>query len=145
MENDNFNRVNFKKLTLDGICSYARIISVYDGDTFTAGIPFKDDCYRFSFRILNIDAPEIKNDPGNAKKSRNRLIQLMGLSIELSEDLSRKELINMFMKEKILVWIKCGRFEKYGRVLCTVYDYTKQINLGDVLLQENLANLYNKH
>ena len=50
----------YKRFTLDGIKTKAQVLSVYDGDTFTAGIEFLNEFFSFSFRILEINTPEIR-------------------------------------------------------------------------------------
>ena len=129
----------YKRFTLDCIKTKAQVLSVYDGDTFTAGIEFLNEFFSFSFRILEINTPEIRSDYENAIKSRNRFLQLIGVEIELDSKKSKKE-IEKFLVE-IFVDVECKKFDKYGRVLCNVFK--DDVNLGNMLLEENFAVPYN--
>lgn len=128
----------YKKFSLKGLKFNAEILSVYDGDTFDAGIFFLDNYFKFKFRILEINAPEIISDYENAIKSRNRLIQLMGIEIDINSTLSKKEIKQLFNNN--FVEIECSNFDKYGRVLC--YIFKDGENLGKKLLEENYASKY---
>ena len=104
--------------------SGGKVISVYDGDTFTIvselninGI--KKD-YKFRVRIREIDAPEIRGvDKYNAIISRD------------------------FVNQRIMnnnVILDRVAYDKYGRILADVYY--NGINLGQELLENNLAKKY---
>jgi len=128
----------YKKFSLKGLKFNAEVLSVYDGDTFDAGILFLDNYFRFKFRILEINAPEIISDYENAIKSRNRLIQLMGIEIDIDSKLSKKEVKNLLNNN--FVDVECFDFDKYGRVLC--YLYKEGEDIGKKLLEENYAKRY---
>ena len=129
----------YKALSLNGINTKAEVLSVYDGDTFTGGIEFLDSFYKFSFRISKIDTPEIRTDYENAIKSRNRFLQLIGVDIDLDSKKTKKEIKRLLID--IFVDIECKEFDKYGRVLCNVYK--DNIDLGQTLIDENFACVYN--
>jgi len=130
----------YKKLTLNGLNTKAEILSVYDGDTFTAGIEFLNDFYKFRFRILEIDTPEIKTDFENAIISRNRFLQLIGLDIDLNSKLTKKEIQNLLIANCLFVDVECHNFDKYGRILCKIYK--DGVDLGNVLIIEKFARTY---
>lgn len=136
------NTHDYKQFSLNKIDIYAKIISVYDGDTFSAGVLYKNDFYKFTFRIANINTPEIKNDYENAIKSRNRFLQLAGLDINLTNECNKKTIIDMLKKYNIIVFLKCKSFDKYGRTLCDVYSKDKSINIGLKLIEEQYACKY---
>lgn len=129
----------YKSLTLNGINTKAEVLSVYDGDTFTGGIEFLDSLYKFNFRISKIDTPEIKTDYENAIRSRNRFLQLIGVDIDLDSKKTKKEIKSLLID--IFVYIECKSFDKYGRVLCNVYK--DNVDLGQTLIDENFACVYN--
>jgi len=128
----------YNKFSLKGLIFKAEVLSVYDGDTFYAGIFFLDNFFKFKFRILEINAPEIISDYENAIRSRNRLIQLMGVDININSNISKKEVKQLLNNN--FVDIECYNFDKYGRVLC--YLFKEGINIGKTLLEENYAKKY---
>mgnify|MGYP001222278035 CR=1 FL=1 len=88
---------------------YGRVVKVYDGDTITIGAklyPVKRNSpiYRFSVRLNGIDTPEIK---GSGPEEHHVAI------------LARDWLSNKIMGK--MVYLDNVKFEKYGRLLATVY------------------------
>ena len=130
----------YKKFTLDGLQHKGRILSVYDGDTFIAGIPFMDDKFQFKFRISKIDTPEIRKEFDKAMQSRNKFLQLCGLDIDLHSKLTKKEIENLLKNTIIEVDIFCKKHEKYGRILCDVFK--NDVDIGQKLIEENFAKRY---
>jgi endonuclease YncB( thermonuclease family) len=130
----------YKKFTLDGLREKGRLLSVYDGDTFIAGISFMNDNFQFKFRISNIDTPEIKTDFDNAMQSRNKFLQLCGLNIDLHSKLTKKEIETLLKDNIIEVDIHCKKHEKYGRILCDVFK--NNIDVGQTLIEEKYAKSY---
>ena len=57
---DDIHQFSFNGLTVN-----AKIVSVYDGDTFRAAFYYKDDIIQMSCRCLEYDAPEMKVSPKN--------------------------------------------------------------------------------
>ena len=92
-----------------------------------------------NFRISKIDTPEIRTDYENAIKSRNRFLQLIGVDIDLDSKKTKKEIKSLLID--IFVDIECKSFDKYGRVLCNVYK--DNVDLGQTLIDENFACVYN--
>ena len=141
--------LNTPALSLDGICTWARVVDVYDGDTITLVIPFKNDFYKFQCRMRGIDTCEIKSkvkeNKDRAIRARNRLLQLAGCTItNLDTTLTRKDIQNMLNQRPSIVWIKCFEFEKFGRLLCDVFqtDLAHTDSFASVLIREKLAYEY---
>lgn len=113
---------NFEEKEFLGKC-----ISVYDGDTITVAIkPFKNDkIYKYSIRLSGIDTPEIRTKNLNEKKK----------AIEI-RDLLRDKILDKF------VIIKCGKFDKYGRLLGDIYTEDKSIHLNKWLIDNGYAYKY---
>ena len=106
-----------------------KVIKVYDGDTITIAtkLPFKDadELYRFSIRLIGIDAPEIKGETANERH----------LAI-IARDALSKLILN---KEVIL---KNKAIDKYGgRLLADVFYNNVHVNKW--LLEQNYAIPYN--
>ena len=93
---------------------YGKVIKVYDGDTFTVASKLVNNefpIYRFSVRLRNVDAPEIRGGSLHEKElaleSRDALHQLLFGRIVRLKNIST---------------------EKYGRILADVYIDELHVN-----------------
>ena len=97
------------KFSLEDGVYLAKCVKCYDADTIHVVIKYKDTYTRFCCRLLGIDTAEIRSkDPDEkifAKGSRDYLRDLI--------------------LDKLVV-IKCGVFDKYGRLLIHLYSTTCQ-------------------
>lgn len=109
-----------------------KCISVYDGDTITVAFkPFEElDFYKFHIRLSEIDTPEIKT------------------KIVKEKELATK--VRDFLRDLILdkiIKIKCGEFDKYGRLLAYVYlkncdNMIPENSINYLLVKKNYAKMY---
>ena len=117
------NKKNVKKFTLDGIETRAKIIKVYDGDSVHAIFPVHGEYFVWVCRLARIDSPELSSkdqlEKESAIKSRDKLRLLI------------------FDKN---VTIKCGKHDKYGRILVEIYH--NGININDRMVELKLAVNY---
>lgn len=143
--------INTPEFTFAGRKLWARVVSVYDGDTVTLVFPVVDGCMsRFSARLHGIDTCEMKSKEAANKelavKARNRLLELItGSAVSATAALARKDIVAMLEKEVCLVWIECLEFDKYGRVLVKMYaapDTSGVRSFADTLVDEKLAYPY---
>jgi micrococcal nuclease len=98
---------NTKWLDFAGQSLKCKCLDIYDGDTITIAFVFHNEFYKIKCRLNGIDTPEIRTKNGSEK--------LKGF---ISRD---------WLKDRILnktIYIKCGKFDKYGRLLGDFY-YTK--------------------
>jgi endonuclease YncB( thermonuclease family) len=132
-------------------CTYARVTGVHDGDTLTCVIPIFNEFYKFSIRLDGIDTCEISSDnPTNklmATRARNRLINLVsnGSSDQIDQQHldNRRDVCNFFDKDVYLIWLECGNFDKYGRLLARARLHPEhQQSFSDILISERLAYQY---
>lgn len=141
--------INTPYLSLNGLVTEARVVSVYDGDTLTLVIPFKNDYYKFNCRMMGIDTCEIKSklqkNKDTAIRARNRVLQLLGVPInDIDIALTRPKIQNMLAERVYTCWIKCYDTEKFGRTLVDVRvapDMTSQ-TIAQILINEKLAYEY---
>jgi endonuclease YncB( thermonuclease family) len=133
---------NTPQFNLCGIECYCRVINIHDGDTFKGIMcPFKNNKYFiFTFRLAGIDTCELKSDDirlhTHAIHARERLTQLMTHEYEQIPDLNE----NVY-----IVYVKCQDFDKYGRVLVSVYPDSSckaDEEISTILLNEKLAYKY---
>jgi endonuclease YncB( thermonuclease family) len=127
---NNFYELNFKNFR-----GWCRVLSVYDGDTITVGIPFDGKVFKQSIRMSGIDTPEIKSrDKENAILSRYRLVELITQNKNTTKE--------MFYERIYLVWFECDGFDKYKRLLGTLKLEPNQESLSDILIREGLGKIY---
>jgi micrococcal nuclease len=106
----------------------AYVIKVYDGDTITVAAAFYWEplkAYRFSVRILGIDAPE--------KKTKNK------------DEKYVAEIAQKFVADKLLhkfVSLRDVSTDKYGRLLANVYSTETGKSIGKELIDNRMAVEY---
>jgi len=87
----------------------AKIVDYYDGDTVTVVFEFGGRLIQYKARLAGYDSPEMKP----LKSAPNRLTE------KVAAQAARTALIGRV--ENDLVYIECGEFDKYGRILVTVF------------------------
>jgi len=130
--------------SMNGIKTYARIVNVIDGDTICLVIPIFNNYFRFNTRIKGIDTCEIHSSNSLLKdhgmKAKQKVCDIIS-KVKLNID-NKKEIIDYFKNNIILLWIECFEFDKYGRLLAEVYTKDKSMIISKCLLDEKLAYLY---
>lgn len=139
--------------SLEGREIKAKITNVYDADTCRAVFYLADKLVKYTIRLKGIDTPEIRprktvefreQEIKAAKKSRNRFIQLCtDQSIEIEKEYKKKEIQNLIDNNKKIVILKCHEFDKYGRLLATIYEDTNKNSFNQTLIDEGYAYGYN--
>lgn len=99
------NCASVSRFSFDGIDTFARVCNIHDPDTITVVFIWSDQPIKLNVRLDKIDAPELKSKiPAEAevcRKGTKILQQLIG--------------------DKV-VRITLGKYDKFGRVLSTVYS-----------------------
>jgi endonuclease YncB( thermonuclease family) len=106
----------------------AKVVRVYDGDTLFACFELDGCFYQFRVRLTGIDAPEMKLAPNHPSRD-----QVKVLANAAKQELQSKVL------DKI-VKLECHGFDKYGRVLATVF--VDNLNINNYLLEKGLVVPY---
>jgi len=133
---------NTSYFSLQGLTSYGRIVDVYDGDTITVALPlisllmnelpeqnnnphFKP--FLFKCRLTGIDTPE--------KRTRNtKEKQAAELATEFFHSLLNPDGMHYF---------ELGEFDKYGRLLVTVYKSMYEVkSLNQQMIESGYAYKY---
>jgi endonuclease YncB( thermonuclease family) len=119
------------QFSFNGMTVSAKIVSVYDGDTFRAAFYYKDEIIQLSCRCLGYDAPEIKMSLKNpdrevlkkfAYEARDRFKELL--------DSTKTGLVELNFSEN----------DMYGRPLTKVYVDGKYIN--QMMMDEGYGKPY---
>ena len=93
-----------------------KVVDVYDGDSCKVVFQHDGQFYRWNIRMNGYDTPEMR--PRRSKPNRDAEIA--------AAKKSRDYLKSLIMNPDQLVYIACGDFDKYGRLLGTIY-----VNEGD--------------
>jgi endonuclease YncB( thermonuclease family) len=137
--------------TFAGRKLWARVVSVYDGDTITLVFPVAEGndagMYKFNARMFGIDTCEMKSKDGANRDlaicARNRLVELITGKPLAFANATKKDIIRHLAEDVYLVWIECLEFDKYGRVLVKVHSAPENVKTySDVLIEEKLAYPY---
>lgn len=109
--------------SLSGQTFLAKIVDCYDGDSFKAVFYLGDQLVKFNCRADGYDSPEMrlpKSDPDRKLKKRKALD-------------AKKRFIELCQQD-LLVTLVAKDFDKYGRLLVTVYS--GEINVNETMIQE---------
>ncbi len=115
------------KFTLRGTIMRGKCVKCYDGDSIHVNVVLNNVIQRFVCRLNGIDTAEITS--------------------ENEDEVRHGFLARDFVSSKILdklIYIKCGSFDKYGRLLVDVFyrDNMEGKSLNDELVDERLAYCY---
>ena len=100
-----------KELTLENQEVVGKVVSVYDGDTIKVVFPLHNTLYKWNCRLGRVDTPELR--------TRNELEKKFGYEVR---DKLREKILNK------LVNVKCGDFDKYGRLLTEIFIKDESVN-----------------
>ena len=115
--------------TLKGQTMYAKVISVYDGDTCTVVLRLHGKFVKFRVRMLGYDSPEMK-PPLNTPNRVNVVESAKVAKLELEKLILNK-----------IVQIDCGDWDKYGRLLGKIYVGHKMC-VNDYMLENGFGYKY---
>lgn len=120
--------------SLNGIITFAKLVDIYDGDTCTLNILHNDELLQMKCRMLGYDSPEMK--PLKSVKDR----ELIKEKAVISKNKLSSYLTNSNNDKVIL--ISAGEFDKYGRLLVTVYNCDDDMcELKDFTFEESVNYL----
>ena len=88
-----------------------KVIKVYDGDTIWVAMKHFNMVFKIKVRLVGIDTPEIRTKDINEKE----------------KGLAARDFLKSIIDNKIIT-LDCGNFDKYGRLLGTVYYNNMNIN-----------------
>ena len=114
--------------TLEGSFVQGKIVDVYDGDTvkIVLNLSINSDYFRCNCRLSGINTPEIR--------TKNTKEKEFGLLV--------RDKLKERIENKILL-IKCGEFDKYGRLLVEIYENNGQLfSINNWLIENNYAKPY---
>jgi endonuclease YncB( thermonuclease family) len=121
-------------LNLENVFTICKVVSVYDGDSCKVIIPFKDNLYKWNVRLYGYDTPEMR--PSRSKPNRD-------------EEIKAAKAAKVFLMSQImnqpeqLVFIKCNKFDKYGRLLAELYiNQNDEKSVNQLMIDNNHGYAY---
>lgn len=140
---DDCNISNIPSFSFDGRKFVTKILDVYDGDTVTIAIRVDNCNFKVNCRLNGIDCEEMKSSDQmeklRAKEARQHLIFLLtGRQIDIHS--TRQQIRDFFSSAKCMIAVSCGKFDKYGRVLITMWKENCCIN--DEMVKKRFAVAY---
>jgi endonuclease YncB( thermonuclease family) len=118
--------------TLDKQVHQAKIVRVYDGDTCFAVIKLHNEYVKFKVRMEGYDSPEMK--PSLENKNREK---------EKKDAQKAKEELEKHVLNKVVL-LHCGKWDKYGRLLGTIFitGNNVNINVNELMIKDGFGYVY---
>ena len=119
--------------SLEGNFVQCKVVDVYDGDTCKVVFPLNGEIYRWNVRLTGYDTPEMR--PPRSQENREEEIK----AAYAARDFLRGKVMN----QDQLVYIKCGEFDKYGRLLGTLYlEENDEVSVNDLMIENGHGYAY---
>lgn len=96
----------------------AKIVDVYDGDTFTAIFKHRNEFIKYKFRTYGYDSPEMRPLKSKPDRDKEKLLAIQ----------ARDAFKTVTDWENSLITLEMLEFDKYGRILVNVYKKKLHIN-----------------
>jgi endonuclease YncB( thermonuclease family) len=111
----------------------AKACDIYDGDTFGAVFNYNGKLIKYRCRCLGYDSPEMK--PAKSKPNHDNEVAMAKAAKQRFTELLQKS-------RDGLITIECGKFEKYGRLLVTVYNGVDKMSVNQIMINEGHGRPY---
>ena len=144
--------------SVNGLCALCKVVDIYDADTFRVvffidkedkepiKLKVRADGYNAAEMHPLKSHPDREEEMRKARVARNRLIQLVsGIDMDINDtkQFSNSDVDKILDENKKLMYIKFGKFDKYGRVLGVLYlNPQDEISINQILIDENHAVFY---
>jgi len=120
---------NLKVHTNENRISFAKVVSVYDGDTVQIVIINRGVEERYKFRMYGYDTPEMKPSKSNALRD-----------LEKQAALVAKEYLAKTILDKVVV-VKFNKEEKYGRQMGEIFLLDREPSTTDISVNAMMVNV----
>lgn len=122
-----------KHISFEGCSFWGIPTNIYDGDTFSIIFIIDGKPIKYRCRTLGYDSPEMKpllSNPNReseiilAKKAKDRFTELLT------------------MHHTKMVFVKCYKFEKYGRLLVELWNNVDGESINQIMIREGHGKSY---
>jgi endonuclease YncB( thermonuclease family) len=132
------NATRGRDFTLDGQTCWGKVVDVYDGDTVR--VVFRPEGFavpvQMPARMAGYNSPEMKQSTSEPERERERKRALAVAA--------RTRLAALVLHQ--VVHVRCGPFDKYGRVLVTLAAGPRSpITINDIMVVEGHGKPYSGH
>ena len=111
----------------------AKPCDIYDGDTFSICFKLGNEIVKWKCRCLGYDSPEMKPSLKNPNREKEKELAL----------LAKQRLVQLLSSNASgLVRVVCGDFDKYGRILGTVYNDVDADSINTIMIREGHGKEY---
>jgi endonuclease YncB( thermonuclease family) len=127
------NEKDVKYFSFSGKRLIVKPCNIYDGDTFSILFEWKGEIIKYRCRCLGYDTPEMKpslKDPNREKEK------------EKAKEAKRRFEELLAKGKDGFVEVECSDFDKYGRILVTVYNGIDHKSINDIMIQEGHGLVY---
>jgi endonuclease YncB( thermonuclease family) len=122
-----------QKYTLDGCFKLCKVVDVYDGDSCRVVFNNNGIINKWNIRMNGYDSPEMR--PSKSIPNRDE--------IKVKAKKARDYLKSLVCNDEQLVYIKCGEFDKYGRLLGEIYiNQTDEVSVNKLMVENGYAYEY---
>lgn len=108
----------------------AKVVDCYDGDTIRVAFEYCNNIIQYKARMAGYDSPEMKPLKSNLNREAEKKAAID----------AKTALLTKINNE--LVYIECGEFDKYGRILITVYTRDGE-NINSWMMTQGYGTPYN--
>jgi endonuclease YncB( thermonuclease family) len=113
---------------------YGYPTNIYDGDTFSLLFVYKNEVIKYRCRCTGYDSPEMKPSLSNPNRDNEK---------ELAHK-AKDRLIELLTKhETKMIKVKCGDFDKYGRLLIEMWNMVDEDSINEIMIKEGHGKIYN--
>ena len=120
--------------SFEGKRYFARPSNIYDGDTFS--IIFEDgnkNIIKYRCRCLGYDSAEMKPSLSNPNRDKEKELALA----------AKKRFTELLMAHNSgLILVECHGFDKYGRILVTIYNNVDEMSVNELMIIEGHGKPY---
>lgn len=102
-----------------------KCVLVTDGDTVVLILPLAGSYYKVKCRLANLDTAERRTKNLAEKKVANE-----------AKEYLEKRILNK------IIFAECGKWDKFGRLLVTLYDSNTEMSLNSLMIKENYGYRY---
>ena len=114
----------------------ARVVDVYDGDTFTALFEYNGEIMKYKCRCMGYDCAEMKPKKDDPNRDQEKKLALA----------AKNRFIELIGGEDAIVQMKCLEFDKYGRILTYLYplngDLQNDESINSIMIREGHGKSY---
>lgn len=126
--------------SFNGKTFIAKPCHFYDGDTFSAIFEYNGQIIKYRCRCLGYDCAEIK--PHISDKSNQEQVNAAAKEKQLAISAKNRFIELVTAHPSGLCMIQCEDFDKYGRLLVTVFNGINSESINSIMIKESYGKEY---